>query len=92
MKSKFLLPLVLIGVSLLFGLPHLYIPKLLQGVQYSPLGGGDGTQSAIVTEEVYTYVPEVQEILEGKFPIRDTQLVDYKRTPSPFSGETLPEQ
>ena len=90
MKNNFFLLLVFVGVSLLFGLPHLLIPKLLGGASYDPLGGGNGPQSAIVTEEVYTYVSEVQEILEGKFPIRDTQLVDYKNTQSPFSGETLP--
>jgi hypothetical protein len=43
-----------------------------------------------VTEEVYTYVPEVQEILEGRFPVRDTQLAEYKNVPSPFAGETFP--
>lgn len=90
MRSKFLLSFVLIGVSLLFGLPHLLIPLMLRGDTYSPLGGGDGPQSAIVTEEVYTYVPEAQEILEEKFPVRDTQLAEYKQTPSPFAGETFP--
>lgn len=90
MKNRILLVLCLVGVSLLFGLPHLYIPKLLQGGRYSPLGGGGGAQSAIVTEEVYTYVPEVQERLEGKKIIRDTQLAEYMFSPSPFIGETVP--
>lgn len=90
MKSKFIFPIVLIGVSLLFGLPHLLVPVILGGDKYSPLGGGSGSQPAIATEEVYTYASEVQEILEGKFPVRDTQLSEYKQTPSPFSGETFP--
>lgn len=90
MKNNFLVGLILIGTGLLFGLPHLLIPRLLGGNKYSSLGGGEGIQSAIVTEEVYTYAPEVQEILEGRFPVRDTQLSDYKNTPSPFAGETLP--
>lgn len=90
MKSKFFLLIILVGVSLLFGLPHLLVPVILEGDKYSPLGGGSGPQPAIATEEVYTYASEVQEILEGKFPISDTQLVDYKNSPSPFSGETLP--
>lgn len=63
---------------------------MLGGGNYAPLGGGEGPQSAVVTEEVYTYVPEVREITEGKFPVRDTQLGKYKYTPSPFVGETLP--
>lgn len=90
MKNNFLAGFILIGTGLLFGLPHLLIPIILGGNKYSPLGGGEGMQSAIVTEEVYTYVPEVREILEGRFPIRDTQLSEYKKASSPFVGETLP--
>ena len=90
MNSSYFFVLVLIGIGLLFGLPHLLIPRFLDNVSYDALGGGIGPQSAITTEEVYTYVPEVQEILEGRFPIRDTQLVENKLIPSAFSGETLP--
>lgn len=90
MKNKFWLVLLTITVGILFGLPHILIPFTVGLKNYTPFGGGPGNYSPITVEEVYTYVPEVQEILEGKGIVRDTQLAEYKKSPSPFFGEIFP--
>lgn len=79
--------LVVLIVSLVFSLPHILIPMQIGWGKYDPL---EFFGSSISMEEVYTYVPEVQEILEGKHWVSDTQLFEYKNKYSPYIGETFP--
>ncbi|MBI5357180.1 hypothetical protein HZB78_06250 [Candidatus Collierbacteria bacterium] len=74
--------------GLIVGLPHFLIPKLITPQTYDPLHFYLGQGSSITMEEVYTYVPEVREILEGKFWVTDTQVAEYSGRPTPFAGET----
>ena len=74
--------------GLIVGLPHILIPHFIAPAVYDPLQFSYGKGSSITMEEVYTYVPEVKEILEGRFWVTDTQVAEYNGRPSPFAGET----
>ena len=78
--------LISLVISFIFFLPHIIIPIQIGGKRYDPL---EFFGSSISMEEVYTYVPEVQEILEGKRWVSDTQLFEYKDKSSPYIGETF---
>lgn len=84
-KHRYALLIALV-VLFIFFLPHIIIPMQIDGKRYDPL---EFFGSSISMEEVYTYVPEVQEILEGKPWISDTQLFEYKNKSSPYVGETF---
>ncbi len=78
-----------VAIGLVVGLPHILIPGIIAPGKYDPLQlNSDSGGSSITMEEVYTYVPEVREILEGKFWVTDTQVAEYNGQPTPFVGET----
>lgn len=83
------LAIILAGViSLIVGLPHVLIPRIISPAKYDPLQFNSNGGSAITMEEVYTYVPEVKEILESKVWVTDTQVAEYNGQSTPFVGET----
>lgn len=88
MKQHWFAIVIVIAVSLILGLPHILIPKIISPQKYDPLQFIDGKGSSITMEEVYTYVPEVREVLEGKFWVTDTQVAEYNGRSTPFAGET----
>lgn len=81
--------IILAGViGLIVGVPHILIPRIIAPAKYDPLQFNSKGGSAITMEEVYTYVPEVREILEGKLWVTDTQVAEYNERSTPFVGET----
>ena len=86
-QQRLVIALALI-CGLIVGLPHILIPHFIAPAVYDPLQFSYGEGSSITMEEVYTYVPEVKEILEGRFWVTDTQVAEYNGRPSPFAGET----
>lgn len=75
-------------ISLIVGLPHLVIPRLIHPAVYDPLQFTYGQGSSITMEEVYTYAPEVQDILEGSRFVSDSQVYEYRAIRTPFVGES----
>lgn len=88
MRQHWLAIILAVIIGSIVGLPHIVIPKIISPQKYDPLQFIDGEGSSITMEEVYTYVPEVREILEGKFWVTDAQVVEYNGRPTPFAGET----
>ncbi len=88
MKRHWMAIVLAVVIGLIVGLPHLLIPKIIAPEKYDPLQFSDGEGSSVTMEEVYTYAPEVREILEGKFWVTDTQVAEYNGRPTPFAGET----
>ncbi|MDO8464216.1 MAG: hypothetical protein Q7S46_03045, partial [Gallionella sp.] len=88
MKQHRLAILLSVFIGIIVGLPHLLIPRIIVPAKYDPLQFNPEGGSAITMEEVYTYVPEVKEITEGKFWVTDTQVAEYNGRSTPFVGET----
>ena len=89
MKQHWLAIILAVAIGLIVGLPHILIPKIISPAKYDPLQfNSDSGGSSITMEEVYTYVPEIKETLEGKFWVTDTQVAEYNGQPTPFVGET----
>lgn len=88
MKQHWLAIVLAVAIGLIVGLPHILIPKIISPQKYDPLQFIEGKGSSITMEEVYTYVPEVREILEGKLWVTDTQVAEYNGQSTPFAGET----
>ncbi|PIR57099.1 MAG: hypothetical protein COU72_02740 [Parcubacteria group bacterium CG10_big_fil_rev_8_21_14_0_10_41_35] len=85
--------LTLLGVSLLVGLVfsfyHLTIPRWLNESRYTPLALNQSSPSVAVDETIF-YASRAREILDGHWWLNDVGIVEYKNTPSPFVGETVP--
>ena len=88
MKRYWMAIILAVTIGLITGLPHILIPKIIFPEKYDPLQFSYGKGSSITMEEVYTYVPEVREVLEEKFWVTDTQVSEYNGQPTPFAGET----
>lgn len=88
MKQHWLAIILAVVTGLIVGLPHILIPRIIAPAEYDPLQFNADGGSSITMEEVYTYVPEVREILEGKFWVTDTQVAEYNGKPTPFFGES----
>lgn len=88
MKKHWLAFVLSVVSGIIVGLPHLLISRIIAPAKYDPLQFSSGEGSSITMEEVYTYVPEVREILEGKIWVSDTQVAEYNGKPNPFIGET----
>jgi len=86
-SKKLLIALLIILVSLIYGLPHIIL-SLKLGTKYTPLTVSG--QSPIARDETYAYAPFINHILKGNFFIRDTYVYEYKDLPTPFLGETAP--
>ena len=88
-RRHWLAIILAVAIGLIVGLPHILIPGIIAPGKYDPLQlNSDSGGSPITMEEVYTYVPEVREILEGKFWVTDTQVAEYNGQSTPFVGET----
>lgn len=83
---RLVLPIFIIIVSFIYGLPNLILSSKLGG-NYTPftLRG-----SPIARDETFAYAPEVNYILSGKFSLREVYAYEYADYPSPFLGETVP--
>lgn len=80
--------LIALLTGFIVGLPHLFIPRWILPASYDPLQFTYGQGSSITMEEVYTYAPEVREILEGSRFVSDSQVYEYRNTKTPFIGES----
>lgn len=87
LKKNSLLTLLIILVSLIYGLGHFVAHQsscdkldLLCKTQFS----------RITRDEIFAYAPEVNYILNGNFPIKELYTQEYSNYPSPFLGETAP--
>lgn len=81
--------LVIAAMSgVIVGLPHLLIPRWIAPSPYDPLQFTYGQGSSITMEEVYTYAPEVREILAGSRFVSDSQVYEYRHSKTPFIGES----
>lgn len=76
-------------VGSLFSFYHWTIPRLWGITYYSPLVLNQTSPSFTVDETIF-YASKAREILDGNWWLSDGQLKEYKRTPSPFVGETVP--
>ena len=84
--KKFILPILIILTSVIYGLPHLLLISKL-GNSYTPftLSG-----SPITRDEAYAYAPEVNYMLKGHLFLKDAYVSEYSNFPTPFMGETAP--
>ncbi len=72
-----------------FGFYHLAIPKLWGVKHYTPLALNSQSPSFAVDETIF-YASKTREILDGNWWLSDVDIKEYKNTPSPFVGETIP--
>ena len=73
----------------LYSFYHLAIPKLWGVSHYTPLALNTKSPSFAVDETIF-YASKTREILDGNWWISDVDIKEYKNTPSPFVGETIP--
>ncbi len=87
MKNKILVPLLIVFISIIYGLPNLILNSKL-GSNYTPftLSG----KSPIARDETYAYAPFVNYILQGHLFLKDVYVAEYSKYPTPFMGESVP--
>ena len=86
-KLQIVLTLAIIFVCLVHGLPNIILSSKL-GNSFTPFTTNG--LSPIARDETYAYAPFVNNILSGKFPLRDIYVFEYSKTPTPYLGETAP--
>ncbi len=74
-------------ISLMYGLPHIYLGHKL-GNNYSSLLVN--RSSSIGADEISLYAPAVRYILQGHILLRDVYVAEYDGYPTPFIGESAP--
>ena len=84
---KILLPLLIIVMSVIYGLPHLIIVKKL-GQSYDPLV--ISASSPVARDKTFAYAPFVKFILKGNIFLGESYTKEYSSYPTPFLGETFP--
>jgi len=72
-----------------FGFYHFKIPYWEEKINYSPLVFNQATSNVTFDEAIF-YAPKAREIIDGHWKLSDPFIWEYKKTPSPFVGETLP--
>ncbi|MBI3342075.1 hypothetical protein HY024_03045 [Candidatus Curtissbacteria bacterium] len=85
--SKFIQALLVITVSLIYGLPNLILFSKL-GNNYTPFTLS--VKSPIARDKTYAYGPEANFILNNKSFLKEVYVEEYKNSPTPFMGETAP--
>lgn len=84
--QKFILPVLVILTSLIYGLPNILI-VLSHGELYTPF---TLTNSPIARDEVFAYAPEVNYMLKGHLFLKEAYVAEYASHPTPFMGESAP--
>lgn len=86
-KTNLTILILVICVSLIFGLPHLLIPAFLgqESSSYTPLVAGLESVCGITHDESLFYAAQLKEIFDGKPFFSDVDLYEYRNTPNPFS-------
>lgn len=84
--SKLTLSILIIAISLIYGLPHLLLISKL-GDRYTPF---TLTGSPIARDEAFAYAPEVNYILKGHLFLKEAYVREYSNYPTPFMGESAP--
>lgn len=87
MKNKILISLLVVLISIIYGLPNIILISKL-GSNYTPftLSG----KSPIARDETYAYAPFVNYILQGHLFLKDIYVAEYAKYPTPFMGESAP--
>lgn len=83
--NKITLSLLIIIISIIYGLPHIYFANKL-GKYYSPLIVTG--YSPVAFDEGTLYAPAVNYILQGHIFLQDLYVAEYSNTPTPFIGES----
>ena len=76
-------------ISIIYGLPHIILKSNL-GSRYNPLN--IHASSPTIYDESFYYSPFVNYIANGHLFLGDVYSYEYRDSPSPFLGETLPAQ
>lgn len=76
---------VLAVIAVIFYFPRVIMPLVVGKDNYRVFAFHG---SSMTMEEIYAYIPEIRELIEGKRWISDTQLAEYKNRISPHIGET----
>lgn len=84
---KLLISLLIILVSIIYGLPNIVLLSKL-GEDYTPLVISGG--SPIARDEAFAYAPFVNYILKGHFFLKEAYVLEYANFPTPYIGETVP--
>lgn len=87
MSHKFILSLIIILVSVIYGLPNIILVYKF-GQEYNPLPISG--ESPIARDEAFAYAPHVPQILKGNFFLKEAYTAEYANFPTPFLGETTP--
>lgn len=87
MSHKLIISLLIILVSLIYGLSNIILSFNL-GRDYQPLV--INKNSPIAKDETYAYAPQAKHILEGNLFVGEVYTKEYQNFPTPFVGETLP--
>lgn len=87
-KKIAILGILTLIVSLIFGLPHLLIPYLLNEVDYQPFVFD--TDLTFVFEEAHIYAMKTREAMLSGIFLSEIQTNSFHDWPSPFTGESLP--
>lgn len=87
MKNKITLSILIILISIIYGLPNIILISKL-GSSYTPFSLSG--KSPIARDEVFAYAPEVNYILQGHLFLKDAYVYEYAHLPTPFMGESLP--
>lgn len=87
MIAKLAISILIVLVSLIYGLPNIILFKKL-GSDYNPLVISG--KSPIARDEAFAYAPFVNYILRGNLFLKDAYVVEYSNYPTPYLGETAP--
>lgn len=87
MIRKLIITILIILVSVIYGLPNIILFSKL-GEDYNPLMISG--KSRIARDEAFAYAPFVNHILKGYLFLKDVYVAEYTNFPTPFLGETAP--
>ena len=84
---KITLPLLIILVSIIYGLPHIILGAKL-GINYDPLV--ISVNSPVARDKTFAYAPQTSYVTKGDFFVKDVYVSEYSAYPTPFLGESFP--
>src|SRR3972149_8388799 len=86
-KDQILLALLIVLVTVIYGLPHLILFSKL-GKNYTPFSLSPNSPSA--TDETYGYAGFANYIRNGHFFLKDAYVKEYSNLPTPLLADNVP--